>query len=94
MRKVEIVNRIAEETGLTKVKAEEAVDAILEEGQRGPAAGSRSFYDVLVRFRCVKSGHALAGTRKLVRKPVSRPVVSSVLSLGSIFKAAVDGESA
>ena len=31
MRKVEIVNRIAEETRVTKVKAEEAVDAILEE---------------------------------------------------------------
>ena len=31
MRKVEIVTRIAEETGLTKVKAEEVVDAILEE---------------------------------------------------------------
>ena len=31
MRKVEIVNRIAEETGLTKVKAEEVVDAILED---------------------------------------------------------------
>ena len=31
MRKVEIVNRIADETGLTKVKAEEAVDTILEQ---------------------------------------------------------------
>lgn len=30
MRKIQIVNRIADETGLTKVKAEEAVDAILE----------------------------------------------------------------
>ena len=31
MRKVEIVNRIADETDITKVKAEETVDAILDE---------------------------------------------------------------
>ena len=31
MRKVEIVNRIADEIDITKVKAEEAVDAILDE---------------------------------------------------------------
>ena len=31
MRKVEIVNRIAEETALTQIKAEEVVNAILHE---------------------------------------------------------------
>ena len=60
MRKVEIVNRIAEETGLTKVKAEEAVDAILEEVkgvlQQGDSVILRRFGSFQVREKRARLG--------------------------------------
>ena len=60
MRKVEIVNRIAEETGLTKVKAEEAVDAILEEVkwvlQQGESVILRRFGSFQVREKRARLG--------------------------------------
>jgi len=60
MRKIEIVNRIAAETGLTKVKAEEAVDAILEEIkdglQRGDPVTLRRFGSLQVREKRARMG--------------------------------------
>src|SRR4030095_12846047 len=60
MRKIEIVNRIADETGLTKVKAEEAVDAILEQVkdglQRGEAVILRRFGSFQVRQKRARVG--------------------------------------
>jgi len=60
MRKAEIVNRIADETGLTKVKAEEAVDAILEEVkdglQRGEPVILRRFGSFQVREKRARVG--------------------------------------
>ncbi len=60
MRKVEIVNRIASETGLTKVKAEEAVDAILEELKEGLRRGEsvilRRFGSFQVRKKRARLG--------------------------------------
>jgi len=60
MRKSEIVNRIAEETGLTKVKAEEAVDAILEqvkaELRRGEPVILRRFGSFEVRHKRARVG--------------------------------------
>jgi nucleoid DNA-binding protein len=48
MRKIEIINRIVDETDLTKVKAEQAVDAIFEEIkdglQRGEPVTLRRFW--------------------------------------------------
>ena len=60
MRKIEIVNRIADETGLTKVKAEQAVDAILEEIkdglQRGEPVTLRRFGSFEVREKRARMG--------------------------------------
>jgi DNA-binding protein HU-beta len=60
MRKIEIINRIADETDLTKVKAEEAVDAILEEIkdglQRGEPVTLRRFGSLQVREKCARMG--------------------------------------
>jgi len=39
MRKIEIVNRVAGKTGLTKMKAEEAVEAILAQMKAAMRAG-------------------------------------------------------
>ena len=60
MRKIEIVKRIADETDLTKVKAEEAVDAILEEIkdglQRGEPVTLRRFGAFQVRGKRARMG--------------------------------------
>jgi integration host factor alpha subunit len=60
MRKIEIVNRIAAETGLTKVKAEEAVEAIFEaikDGlQRGEPVTLRHFGSFQVREKRARLG--------------------------------------
>jgi nucleoid DNA-binding protein len=60
MRKIEIVNRIADETGLTKVKAEEAVDAILEQVKDGLRQGDsiilRRFGSFQVREKRARVG--------------------------------------
>ena len=60
MRKVEIINRIADETGLTKVQAEKAVNAILEEIkdglQRGEPVILRRFGSFQVREKRARMG--------------------------------------
>jgi DNA-binding protein HU-beta len=60
MRKIEIVNRIADETGLTKVKAEEAVDIILEQVKHGLQQGEpvilRRFGSFQVREKRARVG--------------------------------------
>ena len=94
MRKVEIVNRIAEETGLTKVKAEEAVDAILEEVkwvlQQGESVILRRFGSFQVREKRARLGRN-PKTGKEAGIPARRVVR---FKSGKYFKAAVDGESA
>ncbi len=60
MRKIEIVNRIADEIGITKVKAEEAVDAILEQVKDGLQQGEsvilRRFGSFQVREKSARIG--------------------------------------
>ena len=60
MRKIEIVTRIADAAGLTKVKAEQAVDAILEEIkdglQRGEPVILRRFGSFQVREKGARMG--------------------------------------
>lgn len=60
MRKIEIVNRIADETGLTKVKAEEAVDTIIEQVKQGLQQGEpvilRRFGSFQVREKRARVG--------------------------------------
>jgi DNA-binding protein HU-beta len=60
MRKVEIINRIADETGLTRVQAEKAVNAILEEIQDGLQRGEpvilRRFGSFQVRDKRARTG--------------------------------------
>jgi DNA-binding protein HU-beta len=60
MRKVEIITRIADETGLTKVQAEKAVNAILEEIkdglQRGEPVILRRFGSFQVREKRARMG--------------------------------------
>jgi nucleoid DNA-binding protein len=94
MRKVEIVNRIAEETGLTKVKAEEAVDAILEEVkevlQQGESVILRRFGSFQVREKRARLGRN-PKTGEEAGIPARRVVR---FKSGKYFKAAVDGESA
>ena len=60
MRKVDIVTRIADETELTKAKAEQAIDAILEEIknslQRGETVILRRFGSFQVRAKSARTG--------------------------------------
>jgi DNA-binding protein HU-beta len=60
MRKIDIINRIAAETGLTRVKAEKAVEAILKEIkdglQRGEPVTLRRFGSFEVRDKRARSG--------------------------------------
>jgi DNA-binding protein HU-beta len=60
MRKIDIVNRIAAETGLTKVKAEQAVEAIFDEIKDGLRRGElvtlRRFGSFQVRAKGARSG--------------------------------------
>jgi DNA-binding protein HU-beta len=60
MRKVEIITRIADETGLTKAQAEKAVNAILEEIkdglQRGEPVILRRFGSFQVRDKRARTG--------------------------------------
>ncbi len=86
MRKIEIVTRIAEETGLTKVKAEEAVDAILEEIkdslQRGEPVTLRRFGSFQVREKRARPGR----NPKRVKKLESPRVGSCALNRGKILR--------
>ncbi len=91
MRKAEIVNRIADETGLTKVKAEEAVDAILEEVkdglQRGESVILRRFGSFQVREKRARVGRN-PKTGEEAGIPARRVVR---FKSGKYFKEAVNG---
>jgi DNA-binding protein HU-beta len=60
MKKIEIINRIADETDLTKVQAEKAVNAILQEIkdglQRGEPVILRRFGSFQVRAKRARMG--------------------------------------
>ena len=60
MRKAEIVHRIAQETGLTKVKAEETVDAVFDEIKNALAQGDsvilRRFGSFQIRAKGPRTG--------------------------------------
>jgi integration host factor alpha subunit len=94
MRKAEIVNRIADETGLTKVKAEEAVDAILEEVkdglQRGEPVILRRFGSFQVREKRARVGRN-PKTGEEAGIPARRVVR---FKSGKHFKDCVNGSSA
>jgi integration host factor alpha subunit len=94
MRKAEIVNRIADETGLTKVKAEEAVDAILEEVkdglQRGEPVILRRFGSFQVREKRARVGRN-PKTGEEAGIPARRVVR---FKSGKHFKESVNGPSA
>jgi nucleoid DNA-binding protein len=92
MRKIEIVNRIADETGLTKVKAEEAVDAILEqvkdELQQGKSVILRRFGSFQVRPKRARVGRN-PKTGEEADIPARRVVR---FKSGKHFKDAVNGQ--
>ena len=96
MRKIEIVNRIAAETGLTQVKAEEAVDAILEEIkdglQRGEPVTLRRFGSLQVREKRARMGRN-PNTGEEARIPAhrwwARIIALPQLSLSRRFRRAV-----
>jgi DNA-binding protein HU-beta len=93
MRKIELVNRIADEAGLTKVKAEEAVDAILEEIkdglQRGEPITLRRFGSFQVREKRARVGRN-PKTGKEAGIPARRIVR---FKLGKHFKESVNDSS-
>ena len=92
MRKVEIVNRIADETDITKVKAEEAVDAILDELKaslcRGESVVLRRFGTFQVRDKYERVGRN-PKTGEEAKIPARRVVR---FKSGRYFKDAVNGD--
>jgi nucleoid DNA-binding protein len=89
MRKIELARRIAEDTGLTNAKAEEAVDAILDEIKTRLSAGEsvilRRFgtFDVRAKGARVgrnpKTGEAAAiSARRVVRFKSGKKLRASV----------------
>jgi integration host factor alpha subunit len=94
MRKIEIVNRIAAETGLTKVKAEQAVEAIFDEIkdglQRGELVTLRRFGSFQVRAKRVRMGRN-PKTGEAAEIPARRIVR---FKSGQRFKEAVNASSA
>ena len=92
MRKDEIVRRIAEETDLTYVKAEEVVNAVLDEIkstlEQGDSVILRRFGSFEVRDKCARVGRnpktgeeATIPARRVVRFKAGNP-----------FKAATNGK--
>ena len=89
MRKAEIARRIAEATGLTQVKADDAVDAILDEIkvalQRGDAVTLRRFGSFAVRDKGTRLGRnpktgqsAAILARRVVRFQAGGPFKAAV----------------
>lgn len=89
MRKAEIVRRIAEETDLTQVKAEEVVDAVFDEIKRaleqGDAVILRRFGSFEVRDKPARRGRnpktgqeAEIPPRRVVRFKSGRPFRDAV----------------
>jgi nucleoid DNA-binding protein len=91
MRKVGIARRIAEATGLTQVKADDAVDAILDEIkvalQRGDAVTLHRFGSFAVRDQGARMGRNPKTGQSAAT--LSRRVVR--FQAGGPFKAAVRG---
>ncbi|MDH3604189.1 MAG: integration host factor subunit alpha, partial [Candidatus Tectomicrobia bacterium] len=94
MRKAEIVQRIAEATNLTQVKAEEAFEAVLDEIKRALEQGDsvilRRFGTFQVRAKRARVGRnpktgeeAMIAARRVVR-----------FKSGNVFKVAVNGATA
>jgi DNA-binding protein HU-beta len=91
MRKAEIVNRIADETGLTKVKAEEAVDAILEVVKDGLRRGEWVFLRRFGSFQ-VREKRARVGRNPKTGEEAGIPARRVVrFKSGKYFKEAVNG---
>lgn len=82
MRKVEMARRIAEATGLSQVKSEEAIDAVLEEIkstlQQGDSVILRRFGSFQVRVKRAES----AAIPKRVKRRIFQLVVWCGLNLG------------
>ena len=92
MRKVEIVNRIADETNITKVKAEQAVDAILDELKDSLCRGEPV---VLRRFGTfqVREKHARLGRNPKTGEEANIPARRVVrFKSGKYFKDVVNGD--
>ena len=91
MRKAEIVHRIAQETGLTKVKAEETVDAVFDDIKTALAQGDsvilRRFGSFQVRAKGPRTGRN-PKTGQAAPIPARRVVR---FKSGNEFKAAVNG---
>ena len=92
MRKVEIVNRIADEIDITKVKAEEAVDAILDELKdslcRGESVVLRRFGTFQVREKHERLGRN-PKTGEEAKIPARRVVR---FKSGKYFKDVINGD--
>ena len=92
MRKVEIVNRIADEIDITKVKAEEAVDAVLDELKdslcRGESVVLRRFGTFQVREKDERLGRN-PKTGEEAKIPARRVVR---FKSGKYFKDAINGD--
>jgi integration host factor alpha subunit len=92
MRKIEIVNHIADETGLTKVKAEEAVDAILEQVKEGLRRGEPVILRRFGSFQ-VRDKRARIGRNPKTGEEAGIPARRVVrFKCGKHFKDAVNGK--
>ena len=89
MRKADIARRVAEATGLTQVKADDVVDAILDEIkvalQRGDAVTLRRFGSFAVRDKGARLGRnpktgqsAATLSRRVVRFQAGEPFKAAV----------------
>ena len=91
MRKIDIINLVSDDTGLSKVKAEEAVDAVIdavrESLARGESVTLRRFGSFSVREKNARVGR---NPRTGLEAPISaRRVVS--FKAGRHFRDAVNG---
>ena len=92
MRKIEIVNYIADETGLTKVKAEEAVDAILEQVKEGLERGESVILRRFGSFQ-VREKRARIGRNPKTGEEAGIPARRVVrFKCGKYFKDVVNGK--
>ena len=92
MRKIQIVNRIADETGLTKVKAEEAVDTILEQVKEGLRQGEPVILRRFGSFQ-VREKRARIGRNPKTGEEADIPARRVVrFKCGKYFREAVNGK--
>lgn len=91
MRKVEIARRIAEETGLTNVKAEDVVNAVLEEIKLALEAGDEVILRRFGTFSVRDKGSRVGRNPKTGdAAPITARKVGR-FKPGKVFKAAVNG---